>query len=692
MYTSLLGFIEVKRPLYANALVAAERALDTRTGAPALVLRAPAATAACLERARSALLALRERGLHPGNSSHLARVSRILATRSLVTMSVGSALSIGSRRQRSRHNLQLFAQLFALFLLALLLTGCARQAEFPRYPDIERTLDASKAVTLGAQPPVFGSQLRISSGSYYVVTGDSALIQSWYERLVAEQQLEFVAERDMPDGLHRLYRVYGPSIVFAEVAVRQLQGLTCLLAIYSGVPQRLVVSTDNWLRKAWGFILGRSERSASDVLFGLLTGIVKPIRPIYEKLWVEPVLNILLALRWLLRWNFGVLVIFFALCLAPITGFVTDLLRKPVRNSKAGLIVTGILIFLLTSVFLATAIWEVLNAFYDTSSTSQAWLSTHIYPFWSQNLRQLAATPPGGAWLRIRLDQPNLLVVPLLAVLATLIAMGTRMSNAKQAYEIVKKHRPDKADRFLPAASWAEDEEKQFEEDGCSYILAILREGAVLAFLPLGVALYFLTDKCREAFDQCLDAWDLTAAQKRLAAGRPIWRPSSAVRWLLRGGVVLALGGWLFLGAGGALLRNDVGSRVIGLFVSEAKPASSLVSSPQDPLATPQAGAVSPTPPAAATATSAPITPSTSHPTTTPIPAPRGVVTVKLNLRSGPGTNFPIVGGFQSGAELRLLGRNGSGDWLYVTHNNAAGWVSASYVDANIRVTDLPVR
>ncbi len=55
----LPAFISLEGPLYANALVAAELARDTRTGTPALVLRAPAATAACLERARDALSTLR---------------------------------------------------------------------------------------------------------------------------------------------------------------------------------------------------------------------------------------------------------------------------------------------------------------------------------------------------------------------------------------------------------------------------------------------------------------------------------------------------------------------------------------------------------------------------------------------------------------------------------------------------------
>jgi hypothetical protein len=63
VHTSLPGFIKVEQPFYANALVAAERAQDTRTGTPALVLAAPAATAPCLARAQQVLETLR--GLDP---------------------------------------------------------------------------------------------------------------------------------------------------------------------------------------------------------------------------------------------------------------------------------------------------------------------------------------------------------------------------------------------------------------------------------------------------------------------------------------------------------------------------------------------------------------------------------------------------------------------------------------------------
>ncbi len=61
------------------------------------------------------------------------------------------------------------------------------------------------------------------------------------------------------------------------------------------------------------------------------------------------------------------------------------------------------------------------------------------------------------------------------------------------------------------------------------------------------------------------------------------------------------------------------------------------------------------------------------QPTATPTPlveaAPTPFVQVQtdsLNVRLGPGTDFPIVGQIDAGGQLALLGRNEAGDWLVV--------------------------
>ena len=50
-----------------------------------------------------------------------------------------------------------------------------------------------------------------------------------------------------------------------------------------------------------------------------------------------------------------------------------------------------------------------------------------------------------------------------------------------------------------------------------------------------------------------------------------------------------------------------------------------------------------------------------------------------LNLRSGPGTKFSIIGPMYNGQEVRILER--AGDWVRVRHESGTvGWCSAKYL------------
>ena len=65
--------------------------------------------------------------------------------------------------------------------------------------------------------------------------------------------------------------------------------------------------------------------------------------------------------------------------------------------------------------------------------------------------------------------------------------------------------------------------------------------------------------------------------------------------------------------------------------------------------------------PAPPTAT-APALPPTESPSPTP-QAPRVQTEAAVNLRSGPGTAYPVIGRLQAGQEVDIIGRNASGDW-----------------------------
>ncbi len=76
-----------------------------------------------------------------------------------------------------------------------------------------------------------------------------------------------------------------------------------------------------------------------------------------------------------------------------------------------------------------------------------------------------------------------------------------------------------------------------------------------------------------------------------------------------------------------------------------------------------------------------------------PDPQPNGTVNVfYLNVRSGPGTGYPIVGSLGRGAWLNLLGRNAAGSWLQVSQpGRNPAWVYAAYVSTDYPLSNLPV-
>jgi uncharacterized protein YraI len=80
-----------------------------------------------------------------------------------------------------------------------------------------------------------------------------------------------------------------------------------------------------------------------------------------------------------------------------------------------------------------------------------------------------------------------------------------------------------------------------------------------------------------------------------------------------------------------------------------------------------------------------------------PTPTPKAVVVYEsgLNLRSGPGTNYDIIGYLRNGDILDVKGRVASNDWIQVIpgNSNSLAWVSASskYVQINVDLDSIPI-
>ncbi len=62
----------------------------------------------------------------------------------------------------------------------------------------------------------------------------------------------------------------------------------------------------------------------------------------------------------------------------------------------------------------------------------------------------------------------------------------------------------------------------------------------------------------------------------------------------------------------------------------------------------------------------------------TPTPAPQSKVNSGANLRGGPGTTFPVIGGLPAGSLVEVKSRTESGDWLQLA---SGAWIAAFLID-----------
>ncbi len=127
-------------------------------------------------------------------------------------------------------------------------------------------------------------------------------------------------------------------------------------------------------------------------------------------------------------------------------------------------------------------------------------------------------------------------------------------------------------------------------------------------------------------------------------------------------------------------------------------------SQPSEPAAPVQSTLQSTTPPTtaapatAASASSLPDTPTstplpTEAPTSIPTPEPLGrVLENDLNLRAGPDRAFASLAKLSQGEQVRLLGRNDVGDWLWVERGNGqSGWVASQFIEPALPLAQVAV-
>ncbi len=72
--------------------------------------------------------------------------------------------------------------------------------------------------------------------------------------------------------------------------------------------------------------------------------------------------------------------------------------------------------------------------------------------------------------------------------------------------------------------------------------------------------------------------------------------------------------------------------------------------------------------------------PPTSEPSPTPEAAAFSVSSASINVRSGPGTTFPVLGRLTQGQSFPITGKSEDGDWWEFDYNGKTGWVVATNV------------
>lgn len=152
----------------------------------------------------------------------------------------------------------------------------------------------------------------------------------------------------------------------------------------------------------------------------------------------------------------------------------------------------------------------------------------------------------------------------------------------------------------------------------------------------------------------------------------------------------------IVIGMIGAALSGDFDSPTTSERPSST-PVPTFTSTPLDSTASETTGQTDTQAQEQTTTTSVPPTPEPPtpvRPTATPISKPMVTVNNDINVRGGPGTNYPIIGTASIGQQFLITGKNGAGDWWKINYNGQAGWVFGQLVAATnaepVRVSAQP--
>jgi uncharacterized protein YraI len=99
--------------------------------------------------------------------------------------------------------------------------------------------------------------------------------------------------------------------------------------------------------------------------------------------------------------------------------------------------------------------------------------------------------------------------------------------------------------------------------------------------------------------------------------------------------------------------------------------------------AAPTAEAAAPAQPDATTEPAAAEQPTAEPPTATPNTVTRLTANQTVNVRRGPGTNYPVIGRLTAGQAFAVTGKNPRGDWYQFDFDGQPAWVIANLVSVS---------
>ncbi len=86
------------------------------------------------------------------------------------------------------------------------------------------------------------------------------------------------------------------------------------------------------------------------------------------------------------------------------------------------------------------------------------------------------------------------------------------------------------------------------------------------------------------------------------------------------------------------------------------------------------------TPAPAATVVTAPTAAAAETQTATPQPVPQFTANQGMNVRQGPGTNYPLMGQLSAGDNYKIMAKSQDGSWLQFNYEGDPAWVNAGLV------------